>query len=170
MGRKSGGGKGGSGRAGGAAEAIRPVATNRRARFDYEILETVEAGIALLGPEVKSLRDGRANLSDAYATVRRGEMFLRNLHISPYTQAGRENPEEKRERKLLLHRREIAKLAGHTVERGYTLVPLSIYFRGGRAKVELALVRGKRHHDKRETIRKREQDREVARATRRTRR
>ena len=143
------------------------VATNRRARFDYEILDTVEAGLVLVGPEVKSLRAGKANLSDAYATIRRGEAWLVNAHISPYKEAGRDNPDPRRERKLLLHRREIAKLGGQIAERGATLVALAIYFRDGRAKVELGLARGKRKYDKRETIRKREEQREVARVMRR---
>ena len=131
-----------------------------------EILETFEAGLVLLGPEVKSLRAGKANLVDAYATIRRGEAFLVNAHISPYTQAGRENPDPRRERKLLLHKREIARLRGQIAERGRTLVPLSLYFKEGRVKVELALARGKRRHDRRETIRRREQDREVERELR----
>jgi SsrA-binding protein len=142
------------------------IATNRRARFDYEILDTVEAGIALRGPEVKSLRAGRGNLTDAYAIVRRGEAFLVNAHISPYEQAGRENTESRRERKLLLHRAEIRRLQGQTAERGFTLVPLSLYFKHGVAKVELAVARGKKTHDKRETIRRREEDREVQRTLR----
>lgn len=145
------------------------VATNRRARYEVDVLETVEAGIALLGPEVKSLRAGKANLVDAWAFVRRGEIFLRGLHVSPYVQAGRENPEPRRERKLLLHRREIARLATRSKEPGLTLIPLSVYFRDGRAKVELGLVRGRRKYDKREAIRRREQERETARATRRRR-
>jgi SsrA-binding protein len=142
------------------------IAKNRRGRYDYEILDTVEAGIALLGPEVKSLRAGKASLSDAYAVVRRGEVFLVNAHISPYAQAGRENPDPRRERKLLLHRAEIARLQGKVAERGLTLVPLSLYFKDGRAKVELALARGKRRYDKREAIRKREEDRELRRIAR----
>ena len=142
------------------------VATNRRARFDYEILETVEAGLALLGPEVKSLRAGKANLSDAYATFRGREVFLVNAHIKPYAQAGRANPDPRRERKLLLHRTEIARLSSRVAERGFTLVPLLLYFKNGRAKVELGLARGKRRYDKRETIRRREQDREMQRAVR----
>ena len=147
------------------------VATHRKARFEYEILERLEAGIALLGPEVKSLRAGNASLVDAYAVVRRGEVFLVNAHISPYTQASRENSDPKRERKLLLHRAEIARLAAKVAERGLTLVPLQLYFREGRAKVELALARGRRRHDKRDAIREREQERELRRATRaRTRR
>jgi SsrA-binding protein len=143
------------------------IATNRRARFEYEILETFEAGISLLGPEVKSLRAGRANLSEAYAIVRRGEVYLVGAHISPYEQASRDNPEPTRERKLLMHRAEINRLVGKVKERGLTLVPLRLYFKNGRAKVEIALARGKRAHDKRETIRRRETDRELARAKRR---
>jgi SsrA-binding protein len=142
------------------------IATNRRARFEYEVLEHFEAGIALVGPEVKSLRAGKASLTDSYAVVRRGEVLLLNLHIAPYEAATRENPEPRRERKLLLHRAEIARVSGKVRERGFTLVPLQLYFRGGRAKVELGLVRGKRSHDKRETIRRREAERELARATR----
>jgi len=142
------------------------IATNRRARFEYEILDTYEAGIVLRGPEVKSLRAGKASLTDAYAVVRRGEMYLVNAHINPYEQAGRENSESRRERKLLLHRREIARLGGDISEKGFTVVPLSLYFKDGHAKVELALARGKKLHDKRETIRRREEDREVQRTMR----
>jgi SsrA-binding protein len=142
------------------------IATNRKARFEYEILDTFEAGIALLGPEVKSLRAGRANLSDAYATIRRGEVFLISAHISPYAQAGRANPEPRRERKLLLHKAEIARLQGRVAERGFTLVPLELYFKNGRAKVELAVARGRRRYDKREAIRRRETDRELRRTLR----
>ena len=143
------------------------IATNRRARFEYELLERFEAGIALVGPEVKSLRAGKANLSEAYAIVRRGELYLLGAHIAPYLQASRENPEPARERKLLMHRAEIHRLMGKVKERGLTLVPLRLYFKGGRAKVEIALARGKRAYDKRETIRRRESDRELARAKRR---
>ena len=142
------------------------VAANRKARFDYEILDTFEAGIALLGPEVKSLRAGNANLGDAYAIVRRGEVFLVNAHIGPYDQAGRANAAPRRERKLLLHRAEIERLTGRVAERGFTLVPIELYFKGGRAKVQLGLARGKKTHDKRETIRERESEREVQRAVR----
>jgi SsrA-binding protein len=142
------------------------VATNRRALFDYEILEKVEAGLVLLGPEVKSLREGRANLSDSYAVLRRGEAWLVNAHVSPYDKAGRENPNPRRERKLLLKKGEIARLDGKVAERGLTLVPLSLYFKNGRAKVELGLARGKRVHDKRESIRRREEEREIERAVR----
>jgi len=142
------------------------VASNRRARFDYEILDTLEAGIALIGPEVKSLRAGNANLNDAYAIVRRGEVYLINAHIGPYEQAGRANAAPRRERKLLLHRAEIARFAGRAEERGFTLVPLELYFKQGRAKVQLGLARGKKAHDKRETIRERDSDREMQRALR----
>lgn len=146
----------------------RVVATNRRARFDYEIVDTWEAGIQLTGPEVKSLRDGRANLGDAFAAVHRGEVWLEKLHISAYEPATRANPSDpQRRRKLLLHRREIDRLDGRISEKGLTLVPLTIYFLRGRAKVELALARGKHRHDKRETLRRREQDRETQRAMRR---
>ena len=140
------------------------IATNRRARYEYEILDEYEAGIVLCGPEVKSLREGRANLGDAYAHIRRGEMFLEKLHISPYEPATRANPSDPmRDRKLLLHRSQIRKLAGRAAERGMTLIPLSIYFVDGRAKVELALARGKRRYDKRQSIRSRENDRDLAR-------
>ena len=150
----------------GRSEERKTIARNRRARFEYEVLERVEAGIALVGPEVKSLRAGKASLAEAYAVVRRGEVVLRNMHIAPYEQAGRENPDPIRDRVLLLHRAEIHRLAGQVQERGRTLVPLELYFKNGRAKVELGLVRGKRSHDKRETIRRRETDRELARALR----
>jgi SsrA-binding protein len=142
------------------------IATNRRALHDYEVLDTFEAGIVLLGPEVKSLRAGKANLADAYAVVRRGEVFLHNCHISPYAPATRDNPDPRRERKLLLHRTEIARLEGKVKERGRTLVPLSLYFKDGRAKVELALARGKAQYDKRQSIRKREDERDTQRALR----
>lgn len=145
----------------GAAEPRRSIAQNRRARHDYEVLERLEAGIALVGPEVKSLRAGKANLTDAYAVVVGGDAILKNLHISPYPHAARENPEPRRDRRLLLHRREIVRLAGKVAERGLTLVPLSLYWKDGRAKVELALVRGRRQYDKRQAIRKREEDREL---------
>lgn len=142
------------------------VASNRRALHDYEILEKVEAGLVLLGPEVKSLREGRANLSDSYAVLRRGEAYLVNAYVSPYAQAGRENPDPRRERKLLLSRSEIRRLAGKVAERGLTLVPLSLYFKNGRAKVELGLARGKRVYDKRQALKRREQEREIERVVR----
>ena len=142
------------------------ITSNRRAFHDYEILETVEAGIVLVGPEVKSLREGRANLSDSYAVLRRGEAFLVNAHVSPYDKAGRDNPEPRRERKLLMHRAELSRLGPKLAERGFTLVPLSLYFKAGRAKVELGLARGKKQYDKREALKKREQEREIERAKR----
>ena len=144
----------------------RVVVRNRRARFEYEILETFEAGIALLGPEVKSLRNGKANLTDGYAFIRRGEVFLANVHIGPYEKAWRENVEPRRQRKLLLHRAEISRLEGKVAERGLTLIPLRLYFKSGRAKVELGLCRGKQRHDKRASIRQRESERDLQRALR----
>jgi SsrA-binding protein len=144
------------------------IASNRRARFEYEILDTIEAGMVLIGPEVKSLREGRANLGDAYATIRGGELFLEKLHISPYEPATRANADPQRERKLLVHKREINRLLGKVQERGFTLVPLSLYFSDeGRVKVELALARGKHTYDKRETIKRREADRDAGRSMRR---
>ena len=148
-------------------EGARVIARNRRARFQYEIVDTFEAGIVLAGPEVKSLREGRANLGDAYATVRRGECFLHKLHIGPYDPATRDNAEPLRDRKLLLHRSEIRKLEGRVQERGLTLVPLSLYWKEGRAKVELCLARGKHVRDKRETIKRRMDERDAERAMRR---
>jgi SsrA-binding protein len=140
------------------------IASNRRARFEYELLDRFEAGIVLLGPEVKSLRAGKANLSDAYAVVRNGELWLLNAHISPYEQAGRENPEPRRERKLLMKRTEIARLGGKVAEKGLTLVATQLYWKNGRAKCEIALARGKRQRDKRQAIRQREEKREMQRA------
>lgn len=145
----------------------RTVTVNRKARHDYFIDETVEAGLVLTGSEVKSLRDGRANLKDSYARVDRGEAVLVNAHISPYDAAARDNHEPTRSRKLLLHRREIDRLHGKLNEKGLTLVPLRIYFNArGRAKVELGLGRGKKQYDKRQTIKEREARRETARALR----
>lgn len=149
-----------------AEAAQKIIARNRRARHDYEVLDTFEAGIALIGPEVKSLREGRANLGDAYATIRGGDCFLEKLHISPYEPATRENADPMRSRRLLLHRHEIRRLSGKVRERGLTLVPLSLYWKDGRAKVELGLVRGKRSHDRREDIKRRDADREARRAMR----
>jgi SsrA-binding protein len=142
------------------------VARNRQARFRYELLERWETGIALQGSEVKSLREGKANLKDAYALVRDGEVWLHNVHIAPYGPAAGEGHDPERPRKLLLHKREIERLIGKTHERGLTLVPTRIYFSGPRAKVELALARGKEQRDKREAIREREQSREMQRALR----
>jgi SsrA-binding protein len=143
------------------------VATNRQARFRFHLLEKWEAGIALQGSEVKSLRDGKANLKDSYALVRDGEVWLYNFHIAPYGPAAGEGHEPERPRKLLLHRKEIERLMGKTQEKGLTLVPTRIYFSGPRAKVELALARGKEQRDKREAIREREQRREMERELKR---
>jgi SsrA-binding protein len=143
------------------------IATNRQARFRFHLLEKWEAGIALEGSEVKSLRDGKANLKDSYALVRDGEVWLHNLHIAPYEPAAGEGHEPERPRKLLMHRNEIQRLIGKTQEKGLTLVPTRLYFSGPHAKVELALAKGKEQRDKRETIRAREQQREMERELRR---
>ena len=143
------------------------VARNKRARHDYHILETWEAGVVLSGTEVKSLRQGKANLTDAYATVRDGEVFLLNLHISPYEQGNQFNHEPTRTRKLLLHRKEIRRLIGGVERQGLTLVPLELFFNArGKAKVTIALAKGKKQHDKRADERRREDEREMARAAR----
>jgi SsrA-binding protein len=142
-------------------QAKRLIAENRKARHDYHVLETWEAGIALLGTEVKAIREGRVNLRDSYARVDHGQIWLLNVHISPYSHRGYAQHAELRERKLLLHRHEIRKLAGRTSERGLTLVPLELHWTRGRVKVVLALAKGKQAHDKRETIRRREVDRET---------
>lgn len=139
-----------------------PVIRNKKARFNFHIDETVEAGISLLGSEVKSLRDGRANLDEAFARVRDGEVYLLNMHIGPYEQA-REQHEPRRTRKLLLHRREIDRVLLRALARGSTLVPLKVYWKRGKAKVELAVARGKRQFDKREDIRLRDTRRDVQR-------
>jgi SsrA-binding protein len=139
------------------------VATNRRARHKFEAVEKMEAGIVLRGSEVKSLRGGKAQMTDAYAVVDRGEVWLRNLHIPPYEPASRENHEPERPRKLLLHKAEIERLIGKTAEKGLTLIPLRIYFKGSRAKVELALARGKEGRDRRRQIADRDVRREVER-------
>jgi SsrA-binding protein len=140
------------------------VATNRQARFRYDLLERWEAGIVLQGSEVKSLRDGKANIKDSYAVVRDGEVWLHGSHIAPYAPAADQGHDPERPRKLLLRKSEIERLIGKTHERGLTLVPTRIYFSGSNAKVEIALARGKELRDKRETIRDREQRREVERA------
>ncbi len=141
--------------------AHRVIAENRKARHDYHVLETWEVGIVLLGTEVKAIREGRVNLRDSYARVENGEIWLLNVHISPYSHRGYAQHAELRQRKLLLHRHEIRKLVGRTAEKGLTLVPLELYFNKGRVKVLLALAKGKQLHDKRETIRRREVDRET---------
>jgi SsrA-binding protein len=142
----------------------RVVARNRKARHDYEIFETFEAGIVLKGPEVKSLREGKVGFRDAFARVERGEVWLHSLHISAYEPATRANGDPLRARKLLLKRAEIRKLRGKVEEKGLTLVPLQIYFRRGFAKVELALARGRRNYDKREKLKRQTQEREARRA------
>ncbi len=141
---------------------ISVVCNNKKAYHDYFIEETVEAGIMLTGPEVKSLRLGRANLKDSYARIKNGEVWLVNTHISPYARADSFNqPDPERTRKLLLHKKEIQRLIGKTREKGFTLVPTKIYFKGGKAKVELGLAKGKTHYDKRATLKKKEADREI---------
>jgi SsrA-binding protein len=142
-------------------KAQRVVADNRKAYHDYHVLETWEAGIVLLGTEIKAIREGRVNLRDSFARLDKGELWLMNVHISPYSHTGYAHHEERRQRKLLLHRHEILKLAGKVKEKGLTLVPLQLHFKGGRLKATLALVKGKQMHDKRETIRRREVDRET---------
>ena len=140
------------------------IASNKKAYHDYHVLEKLEAGIALTGTEVKSLREGRANLKDSYVIFKAGEAFLFGTHISPYTHGNLENHDPERTRKLLLHARQIDKLQSQVVEKGLTVVPLRLYFRGARVKVEIAVVRGKKLYDKRETEKRREADREAAAA------
>src|SRR3954454_17842172 len=143
------------------------VATNRQARHRYHLLDTWEAGVALTGTEVKSLREGKAQIKDGYAAVRDGEVWLHNVHIPPYAPASRENHEPERPRKLLLHQREIDRLVGRTREKGLTIVATRLYFSGGRAKAEIALAKGKDVGDKRQAIKERELKREMDRAVRR---
>jgi len=145
---------------------IKIVCQNKRARFEYEISEPYEAGMVLQGTEVKSLRVGKASLNDSYAEVRDGEIVLVNAHISPYPQGNRENHDPIRPRKLLLTKREIRRLYGKTQEKGLTLIPLKIYFRHGRAKIEIALARGKKLYDKRETLKRRAEERQMEREAR----
>lgn len=145
-------------------EGKRVIATNRKARHEYEIFETFEAGMVLRGPEVKSLRQGHVAFRDSFARIEAGEVFLYNLHIRPYEQANRENADPVRTRKLLLRKDEIRKLAGRVEEKGLTLIPLQLYFRRGYAKVELGLARGRRLHDKREKLKKKDLEREARRA------
>jgi SsrA-binding protein len=142
----------------------KPVAVNRKARHDYDILETVEAGLVLTGTEVKSIRAGKLQLRDGYALIQHNEAWLENVHISPYDEGGRENVLPLRRRKLLLHRKEIDRLAGKTLERGLTLVPLEVYFNNGKAKVRLGLAKGRREYDKRHAIADREARLEVERS------
>jgi SsrA-binding protein len=144
----------------------RVLISNRKARHDYFILESLEAGIVLTGTEVKSLRKGNANLQDSYAELVRGEAWLEGMHISPYEQGSIYNHEPRRKRKLLLQKKQIRKLIGGLKEKGLTLIPLSVYFKGPYAKVELALARGKKSYDKREVIARREAERDIARMKR----
>ena len=137
------------------------IAENRKAFHDYHLLESFEAGLVLLGTEVKAIREGRVNLRDSFARLEGGEVFLYNVNISPYSHRGYADHEPLRRRKLLLHREEIRKLIGKTVERGMTLVPTRLYFKKGRVKVSLSLAKGKKEYDKRETIKRRETDRET---------
>lgn len=149
------------------APDIKVIATNKKAYHDYHIIDTLEAGMVLTGTEIKSIRLGRVNLRDAYVLIREGEAWLINAHIAPYPHGNRENHEPRRERKLLLHRREIDRLLGKVNERGYTIVPLRLYLRRNKAKVELALVKGKRLYDKREAIARRDADRDLQRTLKR---
>ena len=139
------------------------VATNRKAYHDYHIGETREAGISLLGTEVKSLREGKANLKDSYAIVKNDEVFLLNCHISPYSHGNILNHDPLRTRKLLLHKKEINRLFGHITQKGFTLIPLKIYFKDGKAKVEIGLAKGKRQYEKREAVKEKEAKREIER-------
>jgi len=140
------------------------IATNRKAFRDYEIIDRREAGIELLGTEVKSMRAGKINISDSYATIEGGEVYLINLHISPYESSGRESHDPYRKRRLLLHKKEIRKLFGATAEKGFTLIPLKFYFKGPHIKVELATARGRKKYDKREAIAKKEAQKSIERA------
>lgn len=142
---------------------MKVVATNRKARHDYHILDTFEAGLVLTGSEIKSVRAGRINLRESYVTVQDGELWLINCHIAAYDPASRLNHEPRRNRKLLMHRRQIDRLAREVQEPGYTAVPLRVYLKNNRAKAEIALVRGKRQYDKRQAIAKREADRQIRR-------
>jgi SsrA-binding protein len=145
-------------------DGIKPICRNKRAFHEYDVSERLECGLVLTGTEVKSLREGHSSLEDAYAKIENGEVWLIGSDIPEYTMAHRMNHKPKRPRKLLLHRREIAKFAGKASERGFTLVPLRMYFKNGRAKVELAIARGKQLHDKRETMKKSQADRDIRRA------
>ena len=147
-------------------EGIKIVAENRKARFDYHIEDKFEAGMVLVGTEVKSLRRGRCNLKDSYARIINGEVWVINMHIGPYPFAYYNSHEPRRQRKLLLHNYEIKKLYGKINELGYSLIPLRVYFKEGKAKIQLALAKGKKKHDKRETIRRRDEQRDLDRAMR----
>jgi SsrA-binding protein len=142
-------------------ESLKVVAVNRKASHDYELVERFEAGLALVGTEVKSAREGKVNLKDSYAAPRDGELFLLQAHITPYSHGSHENHEALRPRKLLLHKRELKRLIGKVTERGFTLVPTRMYFKNGRLKVEIALARGKRQHDRRAAARERDVQRDI---------
>lgn len=144
--------------------AIKIIADNKKARFDYEIVEKYEAGLVLTGSEVKSIRDGAVNLKDSYVSFRNGEAYLQNAHISVYQASSINNHEPERLRKLLMHKEEINKIMGRVQEKSLTCVPLKMYFKKGRVKIEIGLGKGKKKHDKRESIKKKESDRELARA------
>jgi SsrA-binding protein len=147
-----------------SADAVKTIATNRKARHDYHIEDTFEAGMMLTGTEIKSIRAGRVSLRDSFATIKEGELWLVNVHIAPYDQGTYANHEPRRTRKLLMHRREINRIAGKLQEKGFTLVPLRLYLKNNLAKVELGLARGKKQYDKRAALREKETRREVDRA------
>lgn len=144
-------------------DSVKNIAQNKKARHDYFIEETYECGIELVGTEVKSLREGKVNLKDSYASITEGEVFVKNMHISPYEKGNIFNKDPLRERKLLLHKREILKLIGKIKEKGYSLIPLSLYFKNSKVKLELALARGKKLYDKRDDIAKKDASREIDR-------
>jgi SsrA-binding protein len=146
--------------------ADKPIATNRKAFFHYEVLDRAEAGVVLRGSEVKSIREGGLNFKDAYVDFRGGELYLVGCHIGPYSHSNLQNHAPERERKLLLHKREILKLGGKATEKGLTLVPVRAYFKNGKVKVEIALARGKRAHDKRESIKRKDIERDTQQAVR----
>ncbi len=146
---------------------FRTVADNRRARFDYDLMERIEAGLALTGTEIKSVRAGQANIRDAYAQIRGGEMWLQNMHVAPWSGGGPWNHEPMRPRRLLLNRREIDRFSRQVLQKGLTIVPLRLYIKGHHAKVEVALAKGRRRYDKRQAIMRRETEREIGRAMRR---
>jgi SsrA-binding protein len=145
------------------SDAVKIICQNRKAYFDYFIDDVIEAGIVLTGPEVKSIRMGKANINDGFARIQKGEVYLHNAHISPYPFTPQDSYDPTRTRKLLLHRREIKRLIGKTEEKGYTLIPLKLYFRDQHVKVELGLAKGKKKYDKRETMRRRDEEREMQR-------
>ena len=147
-----------------STDAVKTIATNRKARHDYFIEDTYEAGLVLTGTEIKSIRAGRVNLRDSFAIVKEGELWLMNVHIAPYEQGTYTNHDPRRPRKLLMHQREINRIAGKLQEKGFTLVPLRLYLKNNRAKVELGLARGKRQYDKRAALREKETRREIERA------